>query len=106
MYGLADDLAQAEMSGYTEAMAQSTSKYWCNEREGSDMVTHGLGDHTLLRGQGLPSWEIVEEKARGASGREVCQVPSGKICTDFHPADRLPFQSDDLPWILAQYFDF
>lgn len=102
MYGLADGLAQAEISAYTEAMAHSTS----NEQGGSGMATHGLRDHTLLRGQGLPSWEIVKEQARGTSGREVCQVPSGKMLTDFHPADSLRFQSDDLPWILAQYFDF
>ncbi|KJA23426.1 hypothetical protein HYPSUDRAFT_201443 [Hypholoma sublateritium FD-334 SS-4] len=38
-----------------------------------------------------PSREVVEERARGSSGREVCQVPSGIIRTDFYAADRLRF---------------
>ncbi|KJA21113.1 hypothetical protein HYPSUDRAFT_203295 [Hypholoma sublateritium FD-334 SS-4] len=38
-----------------------------------------------------PSWEIAEERARGSSGREVCQVPSGEIRIDFYAADRLRF---------------
>lgn len=50
---------------------------------------------------GLPPWEIVEEEAKSVSRREVRQVPSVKIHIDFHCADRLHFQSSDLPWILA-----
>lgn len=90
---LPESLTQAE---YTGATANSTSEDRCNKQEGSDAAIHESHGHTLLRGKGLPSLEIVGENAWGGSGREVCQVLGGKMRIDFRPADRLHFQSENL----------